>query len=274
MADGLPFVNMHLHFFRKESFAADTIREMDEAKVEKSLLVALPEVEFMDGITGGNEEVLGAIAGNPQRFVGCMYVDPREGNSLEILNRYHNEGFRCVKMFPPLGFTIDDDRCKPILERMDTLKLPLLLHTGQTNLIFQKGGKTAHTHSLYARPMTVDGPARSYPNVKFILAHSGFPYYLEAWSVAMANPNVYLEVNGMDTGWDRAMVPLYNAINRSIPIDYERLVWGTDNIRAPAESMGIARRQLREMGMADEFTPKVFGETGRRILAGVGTGQR
>lgn len=44
-------------------------------------------------------------------------------------------------------------------------------------------------------PYAYDALAKEYPNVKFVLAHCGWPNLLEAFAVARSNPNVFLELS-------------------------------------------------------------------------------
>ena len=116
--------------------------------------------------------------------------------------------------------------------------------------------------------MRLDGLARRYPNINFIMAHMGYPYYVNAWSVAHANLNVYLDTSGGGV-WQTGAPAVYNALSRFIPIDfYRKVIWGSDNCGTPKENMENSRRNIEEMGCPKDAESAVFGETAVRLLYG------
>lgn len=63
-------------------------------------------------------------------------------------------------------------------------------------------GETAGGHGLlkYAHPLTLDETAASHPRVRFIIAHVGSPWILDAVEVMAKNENVYIDVSGLLVG--------------------------------------------------------------------------
>jgi len=259
-------IDFHFHYLKKEKFILNALKEMDRAGVEKSLLLATPSIIFLGCNLGSNEDVLQVIKKYPDRFIGCMYIDPRDKNAIDEVKKYYNEGFKCIKMFPPVGFYPDDPKWSSVFECIDDLKIPILCHTGQTNSGYVgEDVRRKATNSAFALPIHLDGPARLYPNITFILAHMGYPFYTQAWSVAHANQNVYLDISGAGP-WIEGIPKVYNSIGRYIPIDFNRVTWGSDNCFPPKESMKVCLQLLKEMGLSEKYKPMVFGETARRIL--------
>jgi predicted TIM-barrel fold metal-dependent hydrolase len=86
-------------------------------------------------------------------------------------------------------------------------------------------------------------------------------------SVAHANENVYLDISGSGP-WTDGIPLVFNALggHHYIPIDYKRVVWGSDNCLPQAEHMARMANYLRLMGAGSEERKLVFGETARRIL--------
>ena len=70
--------------------------------------------------------------------------------------------------------------------------MPVVIHTGDTAL--------PDALLKYAHPLTVDELAVQFPDVRFVMAHAGNPWLIDAVEVARKNPNVYLELSGLFAG--------------------------------------------------------------------------
>ena len=248
-------LDFHYHYANVENYIEDLLKDMDRAGVEKTLLMGGPEDAFWEFKNCGfasNERVLKAVQKYPDRLIGNIYLDPREPDAVTTLENYMEAGFRCVKMFPPVGFYPDDEKFFPLYEKIEEYGVPILFHAGQTNIkIISKDPKIRKaTNSKYGNPMNFDMIARLFPGMPIILAHMGYPYYTEAWSVAHANNNVYLDIAGSGP-WVEGIPLVYNALGGQnyIPIDFQRVIWGSDNCLPQAESMARAEVYLRQMGV-------------------------
>ncbi len=268
-------VDAHIHYFDTPAFAENLVREMDEAGVDWCCLMPTLEdstweymhLTFKD-VT--NPFVLAACRKFPRRLAGGIRLVPTEPNAVEELRRYADTGFfHFVKLFPPQGFWPDDERILPFYEVCAEYRLPVLLHMGQTNGEYTEEQKRRrmHLNTAYGNPMNLDGVAKMFPEISFIMAHSGYPYYLEAWSVAWANPNVYFDISGSGP-WVEGIPIVYNGMGGPafIPIDFDRVLWGSDNVLPLKESMARATVYTRQMGAGKDAREKIFGETARRLF--------
>jgi predicted TIM-barrel fold metal-dependent hydrolase len=70
--------------------------------------------------------------------------------------------------------------------------LPFIFHTGDTYSALAK--------LKYAHPLLVDDVAVEHPNVRFVLAHLGHPWLLEAAEVIYKNLNVWADLSGLAVG--------------------------------------------------------------------------
>jgi len=214
---------------------------------------------------GSNEEVARFVAKHPGRLVGAVYIDPRKPDAADTVRRYAGMGFKSVKMFPPTGFFPDDEAYFPVYEVIAELGLPVLVHTGLTGLVYANPQGRRNTSSFYADPMRLDTVAKAFPEMNIMLAHMGFPYHAEAWSVAMVNRNVYLDFAG-GGAWLAGAPILYNALNRFIPIDWNRVIWGSDNCAPQDESIKFAKKTFSEMGCEEKFFDNIFGGTALSLI--------
>ena len=117
-----------------------------------------------------------------------------------------------------------------------------------------------------ARPLSAC-LARLFPRIPWVFAHSGYPHFLEAWSVAHANTNVYLDISGSGP-WTDGIPLVYAAIGgpSSIPIDFARVLWGSDNCLPQAQHISRMSTYMRQMGAGSEARKLIFGENARKLL--------
>ena len=250
-------VDFHLHLFDTPDFVDEQLRAMDAADVACTVLQPLPPFRFKGCICMGNEDVLRAAKAHPDRLIGSIYLDPRDPHWRDTLERYHGEGFRCVKMFPPVGFYPDEPQFLQVFDEINHVGLPVLCHVGLTGL-----GPT--TSSKHARPIYLDALLRRFPETRFVMAHwGGLGTWAEAWALMKANPNVFLDTSGIRWAWPGA--ELYRLHAACTPIDFGRLLWGTDNLDPPAESIRQNLAILRDLGQ-ESLADAVLGGTAARVL--------
>ena len=266
-------IDFHYHYADTANFVDGLLGEMDQAGVDLTNLMGGPEDafwEYKNCSFAPNDKVLQAVKDHPDRLVGNVYLDPRWPDACDIFERYMQEGFRCVKMFPPVGFMPDDERNFPLYEKIEAAGVPILFHAGQTNIqiISKEPGVRRATNSRYSNPMNFDMVARLFPRMPIVLAHMGYPYYVEAWSVAHANPNIYLDLAGSGP-WTEGIPIVFNALGGKsfIPLDFQRVIWGSDNCLTQAEHIARSDVYLRQMGATAQEKKLIFGETAKKLLA-------
>jgi predicted TIM-barrel fold metal-dependent hydrolase len=126
-----------------------------------------------------NQLVADACRDHPEAFVGFGSVDPLKGErAVAELDRVAELGLKGVKLHPSLqAFAPDDERHWPLYERCEELGLILLFHTGTSGIgAGQPGGQGIRLD--YARPIRLDAVAASFPDLKIIAAHFGYPRYI------------------------------------------------------------------------------------------------
>ena len=87
---------------------------------------------------------------------------------------------------------VADKRYHPFYDLARAHDMPVVIHTGETAL--------PEALLKYAHPLTVDELAVQFPDVRFVMAHTGNPWIIDAVQVARKNPNVYLELSGLFAG--------------------------------------------------------------------------
>ena len=265
-------LDFHYHFADTPDALGELLEDMDRAGVERTVLMGGPSDAYWDykrcGFAG-NERVAEAVRAHPDRLVGNVYLDPRDSGAGDTLERFVQQGFRAAKLFPPAGFDPNTEAFYPLYERIEHHGLPVLVHTGQTNIRLLSGDPKVRkaTDSRFAHPMNLDQPARLFPGIPFVMAHMGYPHLLEAWSVAHANPNIHLDISGSGP-WTDGIPLVYNAVGgrNFIPIDFARVVWGSDNCLPQGEHIARMSAYMRQIGAGSEERRLIFGENARRLL--------
>lgn len=99
----------------------------------------------------------------------------------------------------------------------------VFFHTG--DVYSPEGG-----YLKYSQPLAIDELAVNYPQVTFILAHAGNPWFIDAGAIAYKNKNVWLDISGLDLG-----VEFKNTANIESGIkfllDYagpDKIIYGSD----------------------------------------------
>jgi hypothetical protein len=265
-------IDFHYHYADDADALKELLADMDSSGVERTLLMGGPPDaywEYKRCRFAGNEKVLQAVKAHPDRLLGNVYLDPREKGALDTFERYMDAGFRAVKLFPPVGFSPDEDRFHPLYERIERRGVPVLVHTGQTNIQVLSGDPQVRqaTDSRFAHPMNLDRLSRLFPKVPFVMAHCGYPYFVDAWSVAHANQNIYLDISGSGP-WTDGIPLVYNALGGQsfIPIDFNRVVWGSDNCLPQAEHIARLSTYMRQIGAGSAQRKLIFGDNAARLL--------
>jgi predicted TIM-barrel fold metal-dependent hydrolase len=190
MIDGFRVYDTHTHIGRalhsgREYTADDLLREMDAVGADRALIIPYPVVaDYRE-----QHDVIGAaLLKYPDRFTGaaCFPAFLPEATVREELRRMVEQyGVRVLKFQPqfspmnPLGRPFEA-LCEAAAEQ----KLVMLCHTG--------------SGAPFALPALFIHAARLFPEMSFVLAHSGgTAYYLEAIVAAEVCGNVYLELSSL-----------------------------------------------------------------------------
>ena len=128
---------------------------------------------------------------------------------------------------------INDSVYTPVYRLAAENNLPVAIHSGET---YFKNGLLE-----YSRPLHVDKLAYSFPELKIIICHLGFPWVMEACEIAAKNPNVYVDISGLAVGSASECElmrsePLIRDYFRQGLIflnNYEKVIFGSDWPLAP-----------------------------------------
>ena len=257
-------IDCHRHLFVTPQVETDEILEqMDTFGIERTVLLPIDDIgEFLGRQVGGQRAVVRAVAAHPDRFIGAVYVDPRRPGEVERIKQLAGAGFRVAKFWSPIGYWPDDEAHDPVYEAIAELRLPVIAHTGITDMPIP--GKRRASHSKYSEIILYDGLVRRFPEITWVFAHSGDPHFTSAIMLAHANGNVYLNPIGGIDSWDARLILEWEATGRVWPLPFDKLIWGSDNL--PIEGAFDYWRDLFERNGQGEHLASFLGGNAANIL--------
>ncbi|HVT79940.1 MAG TPA: amidohydrolase family protein, partial [Phycisphaerae bacterium] len=110
-----------------------------------------------------------------------------------------------------------DTRAMKVYEKAAALRLPVIFYNG-THL-------SPKTKMEYARPFLLDEVARSFPNLKMVVGHLGYPWMDETLILLGKHQNVYSDLSGLL----RRPWVAYDALTRAHQFQItDKLLFGSD----------------------------------------------
>jgi predicted TIM-barrel fold metal-dependent hydrolase len=230
----------------------ENLRDMDEAGVEKSIIVAI-DAETVSHFKVSNDLIAKIVNKDPKRFLGFAGVDPHKGVlAIDELERaIKTLGLKGLKIIPNLIEVYPNEKLMyPIYERVAELNIPILFHAGT---LFHKGTKIK-----YSQPIFFDDVAVDFPNLKIIMAHFGFPWFVEAIAVAQRNQNVFLNIAGWSPKYIPEMVVKYMDGLLS-----HKVLFGSDYPLIPRKRI---IKELEKLHLKQESLDNILSKNAKRLL--------
>jgi predicted TIM-barrel fold metal-dependent hydrolase len=256
--------------FRKEQFGAfkqspytmeELLLEMDFGGIDKTVLLPEDITTLYGDYIVSNEEIKKLVDLAPDRFIGFASVDPHRPDALEVLDyAFKDLGLKGLKLHPSKQkFYPYEDFLKPIYEKCLEYSKPIMFHAGmswQPNAL-----------AKYANPLHFEEVALAYPELRFCLAHFGWPWINETIMLLLKYPNVYTDTSmvHLDSAKDfyeqiftHAMGPLW--IDRNLN---DKVMFGSNGPRFRANRLKPA---LESLNMRPSTFKKIFGTNAEKFL--------
>ena len=187
--------NLEEHPTIYQASPKNLIKDMDEAGIDKSILLAVDYVlapglsKPKVSIDEYNKWVADAADQYPDRLIAFAGVDPRRKNAVEILEKAVQEwGLKGLKLYPPCGFYPNEPIVTPLWEKANELEIPVMVHSGPTYPQFKM---------KYSEPIYLEDVLIKYPNLNIIIAHSGGGLWVEeVIALRQFRNNVYADISG------------------------------------------------------------------------------
>lgn len=149
-------------------------------------------------------------------------VDPRRGalGSELFRNAVRDNGYRGLKLYPPMGFDMSDPALDPAYQVCSDYGLSVVVHTGPS---------LASMSNEKASPSAVADVAKRYSDANFILAHAGYRLKSAEVREAIKLPNVYADISGFQKMLRRYLADGNDELALIFRDDYcQKVLFGTD----------------------------------------------
>lgn len=251
-------------FYAGESDGLDGYRRLLEQPDIAGLVLSAMDLKlqpsndfpFMSRFCTSNEAVMDFVAQlGDARVVPFFYVDPRRPDAATQVQQAVRNGFRGVKMYPPLGWYPDEPRVLDAFRAAEEHGVPVFLHMGRT-------ASHPQLRSIYGMPVHLEGLGIACQRLKVIIGHFASPWSREACHIAMSF-QFYFDLS--TSGSREAHTIRYVARNPYLSVD--RLVLGTngngrDNLASAEYTIG----RLRDCGLTDADIQKVACDNAMKLL--------
>lgn len=262
----------HIHFVKKEEDYANYVSQLlvyaENYNVKKMVLL---------GSAGANQLVKRAIDEFPDNFLGLAWID-LDKDKVSDIDMYKKQGFVGLKVILT-DKNYDDPAYFPFYEKAEQDNMVILFHTGviggpvdyllgeessmakevdEKYLSRFKGKSSARMRSIY-----LDTIANTFPNLKIIGAHLGWPEYMVSCAVARWRKNVYFDISGGEVVRRHIIEGGY--IGKEISVN--KVLFGTDSaIEKMPREITDWYDSLRSMGLSIEEIDKIFYTNAARIF--------
>lgn len=161
----------------KEEFIAD----LDDAHMDLAVILS-------DKRTAP-EKVSSFVREMPDRFIGFGYVNPLiHGADDEVLCQRHELDLFGLKLYPTTdGYLADDPKAFRVYEAAASIDMPVMFH--------HAGMPEPRDLMRHADPALIDSVACSFPKLRIVLAHLGYPRVEETLYVARKHKNVWCDIS-------------------------------------------------------------------------------
>lgn len=195
-----------------------------------------------------NSMTLRYMQEEPDFVWGYCYLNPRNPNVLDELERRLDQGMVAVKLW--VATRCDDPLVFPIVERCIQRRTPVLIHA------FHKAVGQLPFESLGTH---VAALARRYPESRLIMAHMGAACYRELHPIRTLN-NVWTDFSGSIAHPDDLAYALELLGSR-------RVLFGTD---APLGGFHVSYGQLKAAGLTQEAYDDLAWRNSMNLFSGGG----
>lgn len=194
-----------------------------------------------------NAYVAGEVQKSAGRLIGFCTVNPYGGmESAEALRKYiKDDGFRGLKLHQNIQrFYPNDLRLFPIYEELQSLRLPVLFHTGGIGI--------RPLQDKYSALDCIEEVACLYPDMPILLGHAGRGMYDEVALILRKHENVYADVSANFAKLkEYEHLPLLELI-RKVKIwvgNTDRLLFGSDYpFYGEQQTLDLLQKTAREGG--------------------------
>jgi len=238
---------------------AAMVDRMDDLGIDTVLLPAVapapgetPAPTTFEAVAVTWEEVERLANDYPGRFAALAVVDPTSG-----MAGVHDLRARCQDAWV-VGCYLHTHSWDRPLDHADYYPYYALASELDVPMAMQAGASGGMTPSESGRPIGVDRPALYFPETRFVLSHTGWPWVDEAIAMARKFPNVFVGTGSYPPRhWPDAIVAFARGAGR------DKVLFGTN---FPTVGHRQAIEQLPELGLERSIVDALLGGNARRVF--------
>lgn len=244
-------IDMHTHLWlgTAEQNKRDLARIREQYGLTQTCVSSLgcfdPDEQEIDQL---NRMTLEYMKEEPDFVRGYCYLNPRNPNALDELERRLDQGMIGVKLW--VATYCDDPLVFPIVERCIQCRAPILIHA------FYKADGQLPFESLGTH---VAALARRYPESRLIMAHMGAACFRELRLIRDLD-NVWTDFSGSVAHPDDLAYALEM-------LGSKRILFGTDG---PLGGFHVSYGQLKEADLAQEAYDDIAWRNSMNLFSGGG----
>lgn len=238
-----------------------TRKQMKFSGVDKLVLMPLDLTTQMGGCVVTNEEVRKMMDIEPDLFYGFASIDPYRKDALKVLEyAFKDLKLMGLKLNPSKQvFYPTDAKMYKIYEKCIEYNKPIMFHSGMSwepNCLMK-----------YSHPLNFEEVALKYPELRFCLAHFGWPWIYDTTALVLKYPNVYTDTSMlyMDSPelflneiMKKQLGPLWIENNFK-----DKVMFGSNN---PRFRTARIKRGLDSIDWRPSTKAKIFGENAIKFL--------
>ena len=236
----------------------DYIKKMDQAGIERSLLIAVRagDINVPESFEVPYESVHKVCSEYPDRFSGLAGIDPFRGmQGLRDLENAVNEmGFVGAHLYPHwCELPPNHRKYYPYYAKCSELGIPIMMQVGH-NLVYSRKRRLPSV----GKPIYLDQVAIDFPELKLIGIHIGIPWTEEMISMCWKHENVFTAGDAYAPKyWPESYVHYANSYGQ------KKVLFGTDwpvidPVRAVEEFNQLNFRESASQRILRENALEVF----------------
>lgn len=166
-----------------------TRKQMAFAHVDKLVLLPLDLTTAIGSEVISNRDIKHMVDVDPTMFIGFASVDPHRKDALDVLDEaFETFNLKGLKLNPSKQkFYPTDPMMNPIYKKCIEHNKPIIFHSG---LSWEPDAPMD-----FSKPLHFEDVAIKYPNLRFCLAHFGWPWIHETIALLLKYPNVYADTS-------------------------------------------------------------------------------
>jgi len=203
----------------------DAIADMYRERNMAAVVFTVDASSHLGHRPNSSEEIAVGAARNNDVLVPFGSVDPNNGpQAISKAQRLVGDfGVRGFKFHPSVqNFDPSHTDHYPLYDVLQSFKLPVIFHTGQTGIGSGLPGGFGIKLGL-SNPMLLDSVAADFPELQIIMAHPAVPWQDEALAVAAHKQNVWIDLSG----WSPKYFPS-NLVRQANSILQDKVLFGSD----------------------------------------------